>query len=358
MHNEAVNRLDFITGREPIKVDYEPGTVEIVEQHDGSKIALRKLNSEYDIHDKLAAMSFLLNHAAEGQIVTGLLYVDSDPDDLHAPSRDRRDAAQRARREGAVPRLGDAGEVQREFAVTHAWPRPADASSSPRASRASSARSGTDCAHRRGRAVSSAGRTPSRRPRRTTASRIDGIFRSSTASLGRPTCSHRAFAIIASSDGSIFDVERLAGFQHALARLERIARPARKRATRQILRVGTRLHEWRFRHGAARDGARRDLLDRRRSTQTLGQFARHPPVPFDRPGCRTKRRERRPFDHDRAGSRSTSKGSNRRCCVARNACCADALSTRSYSSTVRVLSPARHRSGRVVTILAALRIPR
>ena len=64
-------------------MEYEPGTVEIVEQHDCSRIALRKLNAEYDIHNKLAAMSFLLNHAAEGQIVTGLLYVDSDPDDLH-----------------------------------------------------------------------------------------------------------------------------------------------------------------------------------------------------------------------------------------------------------------------------------
>src|SRR5688572_16836742 len=83
MHNEAVNKLDFITGRAPITVEYQPGTVEIVEQHDGSRIALRKLNAEYNIHDKLAAMSFLLHHAAEGQIVTGLLYVDSDPDDLH-----------------------------------------------------------------------------------------------------------------------------------------------------------------------------------------------------------------------------------------------------------------------------------
>ena len=82
-HNEAVNRLDFITGREPITVSYEPGMVEIVEQHDGSKIALRKLNAEYDIHNRLAAMSFLQHHAAEGQIVTGLLYDDSRPDDLH-----------------------------------------------------------------------------------------------------------------------------------------------------------------------------------------------------------------------------------------------------------------------------------
>jgi 2-oxoglutarate/2-oxoacid ferredoxin oxidoreductase subunit beta len=83
-HNEAVNRLDFITGRDPITVSYEPGMVEIVEQHDGSKIALRKLNAEYDIHNRLAATTFLQHHAAEGQIVTGLLYVDSRPDDLHA----------------------------------------------------------------------------------------------------------------------------------------------------------------------------------------------------------------------------------------------------------------------------------
>ena len=41
-HNEAVNRLDFITGRAPITVDYAPGTVEIVEQHDGSRLVLQE----------------------------------------------------------------------------------------------------------------------------------------------------------------------------------------------------------------------------------------------------------------------------------------------------------------------------
>jgi 2-oxoglutarate ferredoxin oxidoreductase subunit beta len=82
-HNEAVNRLDFITGRRPITVSYEPGSVEIVEQHDGSKLALRKLAADYDPHDRLAAMNFLQQHAAKGQIVTGLLYVDPEPEDLH-----------------------------------------------------------------------------------------------------------------------------------------------------------------------------------------------------------------------------------------------------------------------------------
>jgi 2-oxoglutarate/2-oxoacid ferredoxin oxidoreductase subunit beta len=82
-HNEAVNRLDFITGRATINVDYAPGSVELVEQHDGTTLALRKLNAEYDVHDKLAAMSFLQHHAAKGQIVTGLLYVEDEAEDLH-----------------------------------------------------------------------------------------------------------------------------------------------------------------------------------------------------------------------------------------------------------------------------------
>jgi 2-oxoglutarate/2-oxoacid ferredoxin oxidoreductase subunit beta len=84
MHNEAVNRLDFITGRTPITVDYEPGTVEIVEQHDGSMLKLRKLAADYDPTERVGAMTYLQERQAAGEIVTGLLYLDPDADDLHA----------------------------------------------------------------------------------------------------------------------------------------------------------------------------------------------------------------------------------------------------------------------------------
>ncbi|MGB9388964.1 MAG: 2-oxoacid:ferredoxin oxidoreductase subunit beta, partial [Xanthobacteraceae bacterium] len=57
--------------------------VEMVEQHDGTTLALRKLNAEYDVHDRLAAMNFIAHHASQGQIVTGLLYVEEDASDLH-----------------------------------------------------------------------------------------------------------------------------------------------------------------------------------------------------------------------------------------------------------------------------------
>ncbi|HEU5283049.1 MAG TPA: 2-oxoacid:ferredoxin oxidoreductase subunit beta [Burkholderiales bacterium] len=82
-HNDAVNRLDVITGREPITADYPPGAVEEVVQHDGSVVRLRKLHSEYDPHDRIAALNTLQERAAAGEVVTGLLYVDPAPDDLH-----------------------------------------------------------------------------------------------------------------------------------------------------------------------------------------------------------------------------------------------------------------------------------
>jgi 2-oxoglutarate ferredoxin oxidoreductase subunit beta len=82
-HNEAVNRLDVITGRAPIKVDYAPGSVQVVEQHDGTRLVLKKVAADYDVHDRVGAMNFLAQHAAKGQIVTGLLYVDPEPEDLH-----------------------------------------------------------------------------------------------------------------------------------------------------------------------------------------------------------------------------------------------------------------------------------
>jgi 2-oxoglutarate ferredoxin oxidoreductase subunit beta len=83
-HNEAVTQLDFISGRAPIVIQQEPGTVQIVEQHDGSKITLRKIAADYDVQDRRAATNYLLERQEEGEVVTGLLYVQADGEDLHA----------------------------------------------------------------------------------------------------------------------------------------------------------------------------------------------------------------------------------------------------------------------------------
>jgi len=82
-HNEAVNRLDFIEGREEITADYAPGEVVTVAQHDGSMLRLRKLEADYDPTDRIKAMNFLQERAARGEVITGLLYVHPDSVDLH-----------------------------------------------------------------------------------------------------------------------------------------------------------------------------------------------------------------------------------------------------------------------------------
>jgi len=83
-HNEAVNRLDFMPQQAEITADYAPGSLREVRQHDGSVLRLRKLHDDYDPVDRIAAMDCLQRRHADGEIVTGLLYVDPDAGDLHA----------------------------------------------------------------------------------------------------------------------------------------------------------------------------------------------------------------------------------------------------------------------------------
>ena len=83
-HNDAVNRLDFMPARSEITADYPPGSLQEVVQHDGSVLRLRKLHDDYDPTDQIAAMNYLMERQAAGEIVTGLLYLHPEPTDLHA----------------------------------------------------------------------------------------------------------------------------------------------------------------------------------------------------------------------------------------------------------------------------------
>jgi len=83
-HNEVVNRLDFWPTREAITVDYSDGGVIEVPQHDGSIIKLRKLHADYDPSDKINAQAMISSAAHKGEVLTGLLYLNPDADDLHA----------------------------------------------------------------------------------------------------------------------------------------------------------------------------------------------------------------------------------------------------------------------------------
>ena len=82
-HNEAMNRMDVILPRSEIAVQYGDGELLEVAQHDGSLLRLRKLDANYDPRDRIHAMNLLQQRQALGEVVTGLLYVDPNADDLH-----------------------------------------------------------------------------------------------------------------------------------------------------------------------------------------------------------------------------------------------------------------------------------
>src|SRR6185312_8942775 len=84
-HNEAVNRLDFWPTREAIGADYAEGEViEVPAGAEGSIIRLRKLAADYDPTDKVNAITHIARAAEKGEVLTGLLYLSPESEDLHA----------------------------------------------------------------------------------------------------------------------------------------------------------------------------------------------------------------------------------------------------------------------------------
>ncbi|MFO1329871.1 MAG: 2-oxoacid:ferredoxin oxidoreductase subunit beta [Rubrivivax sp.] len=83
-HNEAVARVDFIDLAQEVVAEPAPGEVVELPQADGSTMRLRKLHGDYDPTDRRSAMNLVQRMASEGEIATGLLFVDPQARDLHA----------------------------------------------------------------------------------------------------------------------------------------------------------------------------------------------------------------------------------------------------------------------------------
>jgi len=76
-NEKALQELGFIAPQEEIIIDdYDPGTVQVVELHDGSRLTLRKLEADYDASDRLGAMARLQRADEAGELLTGLVYYD------------------------------------------------------------------------------------------------------------------------------------------------------------------------------------------------------------------------------------------------------------------------------------------
>jgi 2-oxoglutarate/2-oxoacid ferredoxin oxidoreductase subunit beta len=83
-HNVEIVAADFVPPAQAITTQYDPGTERSVMLHDGSWVRLKKVPEDHDPTDRDAAYANIREHQREGKVVTGLLYLSADSQDLHA----------------------------------------------------------------------------------------------------------------------------------------------------------------------------------------------------------------------------------------------------------------------------------
>ncbi len=82
-HNVEIVQADFVPPSETITTEYDAGSVRNVMLHDGSWVRLRKLAEDYDPTDRDRAYAYIRDRQRAGEVVTGLLYLAPDSQDMH-----------------------------------------------------------------------------------------------------------------------------------------------------------------------------------------------------------------------------------------------------------------------------------
>ncbi|MBV8731194.1 MAG: 2-oxoacid:ferredoxin oxidoreductase subunit beta [Acidobacteriia bacterium] len=76
-HDEILQELEFVPSYAEISVEIPEGSVQEVALHDGSRLRIRKLDRSHDPTSRMAALTALEAAEAKGEVLTGVLYLDT-----------------------------------------------------------------------------------------------------------------------------------------------------------------------------------------------------------------------------------------------------------------------------------------
>lgn len=82
-HMEATSTFDFIPEMVEITTSYSEGSQKSVKLHDGTFLQFHKLAPEWDPENRISAINAVQNAKLKNEILTGLLYINPEPVDLH-----------------------------------------------------------------------------------------------------------------------------------------------------------------------------------------------------------------------------------------------------------------------------------
>jgi len=80
-HLHKATEANFVPPQHEIVAEIAKQGSTNVTMHDGSVLQFTRVPENYDVHDRLAAMQYLRDHA--GEVVTGILYADESVPDMH-----------------------------------------------------------------------------------------------------------------------------------------------------------------------------------------------------------------------------------------------------------------------------------
>jgi len=83
-HMEATAAMDLVPIKEEILHHQEDNSTKKILLHDDSMITLNKLAKDWDPTNKNSALNKLKQSKSDGEILTGLIYIDPDSKDLHS----------------------------------------------------------------------------------------------------------------------------------------------------------------------------------------------------------------------------------------------------------------------------------
>jgi 2-oxoglutarate ferredoxin oxidoreductase subunit beta len=83
-HTAEVVHADFVPRREEIRAEYPEGAAAAVTMHDGSVMRFTKVAADYDPRDRQAVYAYLQGRQSQGEVPTGLLFIDEHGREMHA----------------------------------------------------------------------------------------------------------------------------------------------------------------------------------------------------------------------------------------------------------------------------------
>jgi 2-oxoglutarate ferredoxin oxidoreductase subunit beta len=114
-HARKLTESDFVPPATEILATIGQTGTTTVTMHDGSVVRFTGVPKDYDPTDRQLVTSYLQEHQAQGEVVTGLLYLDESVPDLHEMSNTPDGALSKIPYEKLCPGAEELAKLQEEY---------------------------------------------------------------------------------------------------------------------------------------------------------------------------------------------------------------------------------------------------